>query len=301
MSQSGTSVPLPPQCPHTLPDHAGLLELRNARGEKAIISIYGAQLLSWKTAEGRELLYCSPLTASEMKPGAAIRGGVPVCFPQFSNRGSLPKHGFVRNIVWQHSELTSGTDKEIASACLHLQDSPATRQLWPHGFKVQLQVQLGTGWISIGLDVTNTGNDSFNFTAALHTYLATPDVANSEITGLARTKFIDSARGHSTVDEAQEQTEPMLRINDENDRVYLSPHNTLQLHQHGQAYLQLEQQGFRDSVVWNPGPAKATQLGDMPAEDWRHMLCIEAAQIALPVELQPGEHWHGQQRLIYQG
>ena len=57
------------------------------------------------------------------------------------------------------------------------------------------------------------------------------------------------------------------------------------------------QQGFADAVVWNPGPAKAAQLGDMPPADWQRMLCIEAAAVGQPVHLPPGKTWRGLQRL----
>jgi glucose-6-phosphate 1-epimerase len=50
-------------------------------------------------------------------------------------------------------------------------------------------------------------------------------------------------------------------------------------------------------VVWNPGPQKAARLGDMPAEDWTRMLCIEAAAVGVPVQLAPGKTWRGMQRI----
>ena len=56
----------------------------------------------------------------------------------------------------------------------------------------------------------------------------------------------------------------------------------------------VQQQGFTDAVLWNPGPAKAARLGDMPPDDWTRMVCIEAA-VARPVL--PGHTWHGAQRL----
>ena len=51
----------------------------------AEISLHGAHVLSWKPAPARECLYLSP-NASQA-PGAAIRGGIPVIFPQFAGLG----------------------------------------------------------------------------------------------------------------------------------------------------------------------------------------------------------------------
>jgi len=275
-----------------LPDVAGLLQLHNAHGDSAVISLYGAQLLSWQTADGSEHLYCTP--EPSLKSGASIRGGVPVCFPQFSGRGSLPKHGLVRNLVWQvDGEVLTGADQDVAYARLSLSDSDATRALWPHSFALQLQVELGAGWVSVALNVTNTGDAAFDFTTALHTYLATPDVRNAGVAQLGNARFTDTTAGN---DEAIHDGS-VLRIADETDNIYWAPPPALTLQQDGKPFLQIEQQGFGDSVIWNPGPAKAAQLGDMPAQDWTRMLCIEAAQIEHPVRLSPQATWRGLQRL----
>jgi len=276
-----------------LPDVAGLLHLRNAHGDNASVSLYGAQLLSWQTADGREHLYCTPLPA--VKAGASIRGGVPVCFPQFSGRGSLPKHGLVRNLAWQvDGAMLSGADQDVACLRLSASDTESTRALWPHHFLVQLQIELGAGWVSVALNATNTGNSAFDFTAALHTYLATPDVRQASVVQLQGTRFLDTT-GAGNV-EARHGEAP-LRIQDETDNIYFSAPPALSLRQDDAACLQLEQQGFTDSVIWNPGPTKAAQLGDMPAQDWTRMLCIEAAQIEQPVRLSPQATWRGLQRL----
>lgn len=279
-----------------LPDVAGLLQLHNAHGDSAVISLYGAQLLSWQTADGREHLYCTP--EPSLKTGASIRGGVPVCFPQFSGRGALPKHGLVRNLVWQvDGDVLSGADQDVAYARLSLSDSDATRALWPHSFALQLQVELGAGWVSVALNVTNTGDSAFEFTTALHTYLATPDVRNAGVAQLGNVRFTDTTVGN---DEAIHDGS-VLRIADETDNIYWAPPAALALQQDGKPFLQIEQQGFADSVIWNPGPAKAAQLGDMPAQDWTSMLCIEAAQIEHPVRLSPQATWRGLQRLTRAG
>ena len=74
--------------------------LRNAVGDQVVVLQHGAQILSWMTADGVERLYCTSRLPSEPKP---VRGGVPVIFPQFNQRGpdfSLPRHGFARQLPW---------------------------------------------------------------------------------------------------------------------------------------------------------------------------------------------------------
>jgi glucose-6-phosphate 1-epimerase len=274
---------------------AGLIHLRNRSGDSAVISLFGGQLLSWQTADGHEHLYCSPRALRQT--GAPIRGGVPVCFPQFSGRGKLPKHGLVRTLAWQVEHLANESASEelpdVAGAHLSLSDSDATRALWPQHFLLQLQIELGEDWISIALNITNTGRDAFLFTTALHTYLSTPDVHLAGVKNLQGVSYIDTARDNAQAT----QTEALLRIAQETDRIYLNPPPALLLQQDEQNAVRLEQQGFSDTVIWNPGADKAAQLPDMPPADWQRMLCIEAAQIAQPVSLSPQATWRGVQRL----
>jgi glucose-6-phosphate 1-epimerase len=275
----------------------GLVRLRNSAGDFAAISLYGGQVLSWRTADCRERLYRSPQVQIR---GRAVRGGVPVCFPQFANRGPLAKHGFARTSLWNLAGAPA-LDHEtgVASACLVLQDCVQSRAFWPHGFRVQLQVSLGKGWLEVALQVLNTGESAFEFTAALHTYLAVSDVRDASLAGLARVSYIDSlqALDEQNNDVLVSQESSPLRITDELDRIYLKTPGELQLQDREIASLRIVQSGFLDTVVWNPGRAKAAALGDMPAADWTRMLCVEAAQVGQPVVLQPGERWLGSQRL----
>jgi glucose-6-phosphate 1-epimerase len=64
------------------------------QGDSVFVAEQGAQVLSWQ-AGGRERLYLSPTSACDGT--MAIRGGIPVCFPQFNQRGTLPKHAFARS------------------------------------------------------------------------------------------------------------------------------------------------------------------------------------------------------------
>jgi len=87
-------------------------ELQLSCGDRLVVAQHGAHVLSWMAA-GRERLYLSP--KSIMDGQAAIRGGIPVCFPQFNMRGELPKHGFARHLPWTVSPARLGAKRSISS------------------------------------------------------------------------------------------------------------------------------------------------------------------------------------------
>src|SRR6202012_2821919 len=79
--------------------------LHSSDGARATILLHGGHRVSWIPAGGQEQLYVSP--TSEYGEGQAVRGGVPVIFPQFSSRGTLPRHGLVRTRTWEHVAMPS--------------------------------------------------------------------------------------------------------------------------------------------------------------------------------------------------
>jgi glucose-6-phosphate 1-epimerase len=261
--------------------------LRNTRGDEAHVSLHGAQLLSWRADGLGEQLYASPL--SPPAAGKSVRGGIPVCFPQFSGRGSLPKHGFARNSRWEL--LAAPGTGSVAQATFQL-DSGMASFRWEHEFTLVLVVRLGPGWVELNLQAANTGRSPLPFTAALHTYLAMEDVRQARIAGLQGLQYEDAADGNQLKAEAA----PSVAVGDEVDRVYQNPPAVLDL-SGGGAHRRIVQDGFFDTVVWNPGPARAAALGDMPAADWLRMLCVEAAVACRAVTLPPGKTWRGLQRL----
>ena len=102
-----------------------------------------------RPVSGREQLFLSK--TSELREGAAIRGGVPLIFPQFSGLGALPKHGFARNAIWQL--LRNGqTESGAAQAVFSLQESAGTLKVWPHMFKAELIVTVSGETMQIDLN-----------------------------------------------------------------------------------------------------------------------------------------------------
>ena len=269
--------------------HRGLdaVELIAPDGARAIVTLHGAHVLSWIPAGAQEQLYLSP--KSEFAAGQAIRGGVPVCFPQFSARGPLPKHGFARTRPWQLVSAEQG--EHDALAVLRLVDDAATRLIWPHAFEAELSVRVSGQTLEIELACENRGEDDFTFTAALHSYFSVSDIDDASLAGLAETNYVDSVTGQE-----QRQRVELLLPSGELDRIYQNVQGGLRL-QDAARHVQITQQGFEDAVVWNPGAARCATLADMPMDGYKSMLCVEAATIMRPVLLKAGESWSGLQVL----
>ena len=261
-------------------------ELQLPCGDRVVVARHGAHVLSW-VAGGHERLYLSP--KSVMDAQAAIRGGIPVCFPQFNMRGELPKHGFARHLPWAPSPAR--LEAEAAHLVLSLNNSAATRQWWPQAFEARLMIELKPGALQVELAVRNTDTLPLEFTGALHTYVAVSDVAQVRLRGLGGRAEWDA------VTDRHGSAAPELRFAGEFDRVYSAAQPGYEL-QDGPHVLRIEQDmDWAQTVVWNPGADKCATLADMPADGWRHMLCVEAAQVYEPVRIAPGDFWQGAQRL----
>lgn len=251
-------------------------------GASAIVALHGAQLLSWIPADGRERLFLSE--RARYDEGAAIRGGVPVIFPQFAARGPLPKHGFARTLPWCYAGNQTRATFELA-------DDRATAS-WPHAFISRMHVGMADSALDLTLEVHNNGATAFAFTAALHTYLAVDDLGATSLHGLCGCAYEDSADGGASRQQGQDE----LRFDGEVDRIYRAPPNPIELRD-GPHRLAVTQRGFADTVVWNPGEVLAATIADLAPGDHRRFVCVEAGQVLQPVRLAPGERWSGTQRL----
>lgn len=284
--------------------------LRNVHGDQVVVLQQGGQVLSWMTADGVERLYQSPIMPQAA--GQAVRGGVPVIFPQFNQRGpdfSLPRHGFARQLPWVPGPAATlpvalpvsvgvppvqqpdhGEGANVATLSLQLQDSEATRQHWPFAFLLTLDIRLSPGGLVLALQVENRSEAPMAFTAALHTYLAVPDLLASRLHGLEGLRRLDTLK-----DEPGIAGSDPLSFDGPIDDIYFDLTAPLCL-ESGLGRLKIGMSGgFTDTVVWNPGEAGASKLVDLPTEDWRQMLCVEAARIGTPAHVAPGGQWQAAQ------
>ncbi|CAH1416432.1 unnamed protein product [Lactuca virosa] len=68
--------------------------LRNPQGASARVSLQGGHVISWRNDQGQELLFTS--SKVNVKAPKAIRGGIPICFPQVYESMNLVK----TRVIW---------------------------------------------------------------------------------------------------------------------------------------------------------------------------------------------------------
>ena len=181
------------------------------------------------------------------------------------------RHGFARVSDW--ALVDSGSEDGMAFAVFALEPhdlAPERAQAWPHDFLLQLRVSVGGDKLAMALEVSNRGAEAFAFSSALHTYHLVDQAGDVRIDGLREERWRSAtcSTRFSTTSTAA---------------------STLHA---GAATMEMEQDGFTDAVVWNPGAAAAAAMPDLADDEYQRFVCIEPAVIE-PVTLSGGEKWIG--------
>eukprot|EP01079_Euglenida_sp_SAG-EU17-18_P005257 gene5257-940_t len=266
------------------------VRLTDKSGATAEIYTDGAHLASWRT-DGIEHLFMS--SATSYGGGKAIRGGVPVCFPQFAGFGPMQKHGFARNLVWK---VVHTSAEPHPAAVFELQDSEESKAHWDASFALTYTVAIDSPeTISMSFGVQNKGEKAIEFNAALHTYFACAHAASVQVYGLEGVQYNDNANGGTEGTQAV----PLLSMEGYLDRVYLNTPSELHiLHLAEGRHVKLVKTGFPDAVTWNIGEARAPTMQDLGAGEFAKYVCVEAGAVGTPVKLEPNCSWTGGQQLV---
>ena len=262
--------------------------LSHPDGGRADIYAHGGQVLSWRPPFGEDVLFLSANVGDRQ----IAHGGVPVVFPQFGG-GELPQHGFARTSEWAIGERAADGDGS-SIATMSLRASPATRQIWPHDFQLDLVAALGQ-MLKVTLRATNLDPAPLTFTVGLHSYFRVRDVRRTAISGLSGLSYRDKTRDFAEFAD----TSPTLVPKGETDRVYLGAPPIVRISD-GERVIRVGASGFDNVVVWNPGPDGDARFGFVEGE-WTEFVCVEPATITTPVVLEPGETWEGTQTVRVDG
>lgn len=255
----------------------------------AVISSYGAHLLSYKPTAETEVIYLSP--EAVWQNNTPIRGGVPVCWPWFGPAAvelnpaahKLPNHGVVRTELWQ---LAQQSVTEQAVSVELLIESKTLPYLNAPSY-LSLTLQLTEEALTLKLN-----SDQGVQQAALHSYFTVDSVHQVSVSTLSGDYLDKLKAGERCV-----QHQPELKFTAEVDRVYLDTAADLTLKQEKNA-VQITQQGHDASVLWNPWTEKAAALKDLPDDGYLDFVCVETARLSLtdttPLQLVQQIRYSGQ-------
>ena len=262
------------------------IELKHGNGQSSLTVVpFGATIISWIVG-GEEMIFVSK--TAKMDGSKAIRGGVPICFPNFGPWEHGPQHGFARiSKDWKVlSEPKVDVNTGDVQLTMELRDSEETRKMWDKAFTLQLTMTLKAKSVDLNVDVKNDGEEDFDMTFCFHTYFTTPDLSKVEITNLKGLSYTDkTVEGQPICKEEND----LVKINGFTDRVYAKAPNQIEFRTGGKV-LKLGKSGFADWVVWNPFHT-AANMSDMHENGYKEFVCVEATQTTDRILLAKGQNW----------
>lgn len=247
-----------------------ILQINHAKFT-AELSLYGAQLLSFKQTEKPPILWCS--NSAVLDGTKAIRGGVPICWPWFgpSKDGKAPQHGYARITFWEIANLESNQDS--VTILLHPAETIVGTEL-----TLSVRVTLGNN-AKIELITQNPTEVSHPITQAIHSYFSVDGIEHTQIPSLSDVEYIDKTQ------QSKMNTEHQLNVDREIDRVYLFSQPKLELIDSKRSFT-ISGTNHDSVVVWNPWVEKAQSMADFDSTGYKNMLCIEMANTS-PIEIPP--------------
>lgn len=246
----------------------------------ASVCLQGAHLTHFQAVGALPLLWVSE--AEDYRPGKAIRGGIPICWPWFGPHpaGQGPAHGLVRDRCWQLDHASESAEGVVLQ--LSVVQEPV--DCWPYAARLQLAVHIGRS-LRLQLTTENTGHQAFSLSQALHTYFPVQSIEQARVTGFAQWHYRDSlSPGVGLLTE----TADSLEIQAETDRIYQGS-GPLALDTPRQ-HIDIVSQGSGSVVLWNPWIEKSRRLSNFRDDDYLRMLCIETANCGDDlITLAPGQ------------
>jgi glucose-6-phosphate 1-epimerase len=249
-------------------------EIANGLGD-CTVALQGAHVTHFCPQGQAPVIWVSE--RAQYAPGKAIRGGVPVCWPWFGPHATDPQrpaHGIARTALWQVLETQVQADGQTFLR-LGLPMTAPTRAEWPHPATAELEITVGRS-LQLTLVTRNTGTDVLLLGEALHTYFQINDVAQIRVSGLEGCTYLDKVAGGT-----RHTQQGPVQFDGEVDRIYLKPTADALIEDPGlQRRIRIASQGAGATVVWNPWVEKTSKMGDMAADGFRGMVCVETANAA---------------------
>ncbi|MBR7889275.1 D-hexose-6-phosphate mutarotase [Marinomonas sp. A79] len=245
-------------------------------GFRAVIALWGGHLESFIPTGQEDLLFQSNNEGGEGRFGRR-HFGVPVCWPWFGaneTQSDFPAHGLARYFRWEFIEAGRFKNGDVKIVIrLASEDHPLIEEMWPFAFELRQVFRFSSKGFRVNFSAANLSDKPMPISEALHTYFHVSDNQTAEVHGLDGVTYVNK------FDEGrQAEQSGMVSPCDTLDRVYLSAPEQCEIHDPGlQRKLVIVTEGSQSTVLWNPGKKLAEQRTDMEDDDYRHFVCVEAA------------------------
>ena len=237
----------------------------------------GAQILRLE-----DFFYLSPIQLTNNHPR---RGGVPILFPQFADRGHLKKHGFVRNLNWQL--ITDAQSLESHQLTYRLQIQEKDIPEWPYCANLELSLNATVNDVEISLMICNNGPNPFSWTGGLHPYFFLSNLLDTSIKGLQNQRVSNRFDQDQQIHSAE-----LLTLSNKPLESLFHTSTPLQIISPKQ-HFDLKSEGFTEWMIWNPAEQGADDFIDIPLADWKNFLCVEHVIVSKPLQLLPQASFTG--------
>jgi glucose-6-phosphate 1-epimerase len=269
--------------------------IRHGQAE-LVVAQQGAHIVSYQIDGDQPLIWSNP--GAVFKHGKAIRGGMPICWPWFGNFQRNPQsvqdmrqssepanaHGEVRALDWELMGMGEDGDALIVEFIQPKAEGHLPG--WPHTVGLKLQIRLDSA-LNVSLVSFNAGPEDVTLSQALHSYFAVSDIKQVSIEGLDGVSYLNTLESWET----QNVQVGDITFTGETDRIYQDTPELISIvDPEWKRRIQIQTIGSNSSVVWNPWIEKTKTLGDMEADGWQNMVCVETANVMSDiVTLKPGD------------
>uniref|UniRef100_M4BWV8 glucose-6-phosphate 1-epimerase n=1 Tax=Hyaloperonospora arabidopsidis (strain Emoy2) TaxID=559515 RepID=M4BWV8_HYAAE len=288
------------------------VKLKHPSGSTAEVYLFGAHVKSFRAAIDPNLDILFMSNESFLNGIDAIRGGIPIIYPNFGSQDKFPSHGFARITNWTLVSHEDAKDKKSPSvANFTMASSNSTRAIWPVEFELKYVVKLFEDQLETALHVHNTFDKAIDFHALLHNYLWVDDARNKgvQVAGLKGVDYFDKV-----VKTNKTETRELIDFAAQTDNVYRNAPNLISATIKGVnaidrtvtvkkagiitggdieeedseevsgIYLESGNMSrietWTDCVVWNPWEERAKTMKDFGDEEYKHMVAIEPGRVS---------------------